>query len=77
MHLSTVGQLAHHAEDVGRRVGRHRDRIVTNGHGLPRREQSDNGGVQPYYIGVEGGENPGNRSDLCKGICRSAAMNSL
>ena len=25
----------------GRRAGRHRDRIVTNGHGLPRREQSD------------------------------------
>ena len=41
MHLSTAGQLAHPAEDGGRRTGRHRDRIVTNGHGLPGREQSD------------------------------------
>ena len=45
MHLSTAGQLAHPAEDGERRADRHRDRIVTNGHGLPGREQSDNGGV--------------------------------
>ena len=77
MHLSMVGQLAHPAEDVGRRADRHRDRIVTNGHGLPCREQSDNGGVRPYESGVEGGETLGYRSDLCKGIRRSAAMNSL
>ena len=38
MHLSTTGQLAHPSEDGGRRAGRHRDRIVTNGHGLPGRE---------------------------------------
>ena len=44
MHLSTAGQLAHPAEDGGRRMGRHRDGIVTNGHGLAGREQSDNGG---------------------------------
>ena len=55
MHLSTVGQLAHPAEDGGRRAGRHRDRIVTNGHGLPGREQSDNEGVRPYESGVERG----------------------
>ena len=48
MHLSTAGQLAHPAEDGGRRAGRNRDRIVTNGHGLPGRKQSDNGGVRPY-----------------------------
>ena len=47
MHLSTAGQLAHPAEDGGRRTGRHRDRIVTNGHGLSGREQSDNGVVRP------------------------------
>ena len=47
MHLSTAGQLAHPAEDGGRRACRQRDRIVTNGHGLPGREQSDNGGVRP------------------------------
>ena len=45
MHLSRAGQLAHHAEDGGRRAGRPRERIVTNGHGLPGREQSDNGGA--------------------------------
>ena len=39
MHLSTAGQLAHPAEDGGRRAGRHRDRIVINGHSLPGREQ--------------------------------------
>ena len=55
MHLSTVGQLAHPAEDGGWRAGRHQDKIVTNRHGLPRREQSDNEGVQPYESGVEGG----------------------
>ena len=77
MHLSTVGQLAHPAEDGGRRSDRHRGRIVTNGHGLPGREQSDNGGVRPYESGVEGGETLGKRSDLCKGIFRSTAMNSL
>ena len=37
MHLSMVGQLAHRADDGGRRAGQHRDRIVTNGHGLPGR----------------------------------------
>ena len=47
MHLSTAGQLAHPAEDGGRRTGRHGYIIVTNGHGLPGREQSDNGGVRP------------------------------
>ena len=47
MHLSTAGQLAHPAEDGERRAGRHRDRIVTNGYGLPGREQSDNGGLRP------------------------------
>ena len=47
MHLSTTGQLAHPVEDDGWRTGRHRDRIVTNGQGLPGREQSDNGGVRP------------------------------
>ena len=47
MHLSTVGKLAHPAKDGGRRTGRHRDRIVNNRHGLPGREQSDNGGVRP------------------------------
>ena len=47
MHFSTAGQLAHPAEDGGLRTGRHRYRIVTNGHGLPGREQSDNGGVRP------------------------------
>ena len=47
MHLSTVGQLAYPAEDGGRRAGRHRDKIMTNGHDLPGREQSDNGGVRP------------------------------
>ena len=41
MHLSMVGQLAHPAEDGGRRAGRHRDRIVTNEQALPCREQSD------------------------------------
>ena len=46
MHLSMAGPLAHPAEDGGRRSGRHRDRIVTNGHGLPGREQSDNGVVR-------------------------------
>ena len=55
MHLSTVGRLAHPAEDGGRRAGRHQDRIVTNGHGLPCRKQSDNGGVRPYDSEVEGG----------------------
>ena len=69
MHLSTVGQLAHPAEDGGR------DRIVTDGHGLPGREQSDNGGVRPYECVVEGGETRGHRSDHC--IRRSAAMNSV
>ena len=54
MHLSTVGQLAHPADDGRRRAGRHRDRIVTSGHGLPGREQSDNGGVRPYDSGVGG-----------------------
>ena len=54
-HLSMVGQLAHPAVDVGRRAGRHRDRMVNNGHCLQRREQSDNGGVRPYESGVEGG----------------------
>ena len=58
MHLSTVGQLAHPAEDSGRRTGRYRDRIVTNRHGLPCREQSDNGGVRPYDSGVESGRRP-------------------
>ena len=77
MHLSTVGQLAQPANDGGRRAGTHRDRIVTNGHGLPGREQSDNGGVRPYESGVEGGETLGNQSDLCKSICRSTEMNSL
>ena len=62
MPLSTVGQLAHPAEDGGRRAGGHRDRIVTNGHGLSRRQQSDNGGVRPYDSGVEGGKTLGNRS---------------
>ena len=47
MHLSTAGQLAHPAEDGRQRTGRHRDRTVTNGHGLPGRDQSDNGGVRP------------------------------
>ena len=75
MHLSTVGQLAHPSDDGGRRAGRHRDRIKTNEHGLPGREQSDNGGVRPYESGMEG-EMLGNHSDLCKGIRRSAAMNS-
>ena len=56
MHLSTVGHFAHPADDGGRRAGRHRDRIVTNGHGLPRREQSDNEWVRPYDSGVEGGK---------------------
>ena len=55
MHLSTVGQLAHSAEDGGRRAGRHRDGMVTNGHGLSGKEQSDNGGVRPYDSGVEEG----------------------
>ena len=77
MHLSTVGQLAHRADDGGRRAGRHRDRIVTSGHGLPGKEQSDNGGVRPYESGVEEGETPGNRSDLSKCNRHSAAMNSL
>ena len=45
MNLSMADQLAHPAEDIGRRAGRHRDRIVTNGHGLPGREQSDNGWI--------------------------------
>ena len=62
MHLATVGQLAHPVQDNGRRAGRHRDRIVTNGHGLPGREQSDNEGVRPYESGVERGETLGNRS---------------
>ena len=48
MHLSTADQLTHPVENGGRRTGRHQDRIVTNGHGLPGREQSDNGGVRPY-----------------------------
>ena len=56
MHLSTVGQLAHPAKDGGWRAGRHRDRIVTNRHGLTGREQSDNGLVRPYESGVEGRE---------------------
>ena len=56
MHLSTVGQLAHRADDGGWRAGRHRNRILTNGHGLPGREQSDNEGVRPYESGLEGGE---------------------
>ena len=77
MHLSTVSQLAHFVDDGGQRAGRHQDRIVTSRHGLPGREQSDNGGVRPYKSGVEGGKTLGNRSDLCKGIRRSAAMNSL
>ena len=77
MHLSTVIQLAHPAKDGGRRAGRHHDRIVTNRRGLPRREQSNNEGVRPYKSGVEGGETPGNRSDLCKGIRHSIAMNSV
>ena len=47
MHLSTVCQLALPAYDGGRKAGRHRDRIVINGHGLPVREQSDNGRVRP------------------------------
>ena len=51
-----VGQFAHPSEHGGRRAGRHRDRIVTNGRGLPGREQSNNGGVRPYESGVEGGE---------------------
>ena len=54
MHLSTVGQLAHPADDGERRACRHRDRIVTSGHGLPGREQSQNGGVRPYESEVEG-----------------------
>ena len=68
MHLSKVCQLAP-ADDGGRKAGRHRDRIVTNGHGLPGRYKSDNGGVRPivfpslqptlvwspYESGVEGG----------------------
>ena len=56
MHLSTVCQLAHPADDGGRRAGRCRDRIVISGHGLPGREQSDNGGVRPYESWVKGGE---------------------
>ena len=56
MHLSMVGQLAHLAEDGGWRAGRHRDRTVTNGHGLPRREQSDNGGERPYDSWEGGGD---------------------
>ena len=53
MHLSTIGQLAHPAEDGGWRAGRHQDRTVNNGQGLPRREQSDNGGICLYDSGVE------------------------
>ena len=53
MHLSMVGQLAHPAKDGEQ--GRHRERIVTNAHGLPGREQSDNEGVRPYESGVERG----------------------
>ena len=53
MHLSTVVQLAHPAEDGGWIAGRHQDRIVTKGRGLPCREQSDNGGVPPSDSGVE------------------------
>ena len=48
MHLSTVGQLSPPADNGGRRAGRHRDRILTNGHCLPGREQSDNEVVRPY-----------------------------
>ena len=45
-----VCQLALPADDGGRKASRHRDRIVTNGHGLPGREQSDNGGVRPIVF---------------------------
>ena len=50
MHLSTVCQLALLADDGRRKAGRHRDRIVTNEHGLSGREQSDNGGVRPIVF---------------------------
>ena len=81
MHLSTVVQLTHPAEDGGRRAGRHRDRIVTNGHSLLRKEQSDRYDRSQRYdrtiVRWREGETPGNRSDLCKGIRRRSAMNSL
>ena len=51
MPLSMVGQLAHPADDGGRRASRHRDIILTNGHGLPGREQSDNGEVREWGWG--------------------------
>ena len=66
-----VCQLALPADDAGQKAGRHRDRIVTNGHGVPGREQSNNGGVRlmvfraspllpPHsYGGVEGGRGGG------------------
>ena len=56
MHLSMVNQLAHRVDDGGWSAGGHRDRILTKGHGLPGREQSDNGGVRLYESGLEGGE---------------------
>ena len=54
MHLSTIDQLAHPADD-GRWRAIDIETIVTNGHGLPGREQSGNGGIRPYDSGVEGG----------------------
>ena len=77
MHLSTVGQLAHPAEDVDRRAGRHRDRIATNGHELPGENSQTMEGYDRTRVGWREGETLGYRSDLCKGIRRGAAMNSL
>ena len=54
MHLSTVGQLSHPTDDSGLKTGRHRDRIVTNGHDLPGREQSDNEGWGRQWGGGRG-----------------------
>ena len=44
MHLSMVDQLVHLADDGGQSGG-DTETIVTNGHDLQGREQSDNGGI--------------------------------
>ena len=75
MHLSTVGQLAHPVDDGRWRASRRRNRIVTNEHGLPGREQSETmEGYDCMRVGWREVDTLGNRSDLCKGICRSATM---
>ena len=77
MHLSLVGQLAHPAEDGRRRAGRHQDRIVPMDTVCQAESSQSMEGYDRTRVGWREGEMLGNRSDLCKGICRSAAMNSL